>query len=136
LRIGRRLFVGLTTRTDAAGVAALADILRPHGYQVLPVPMKKALHLKSTVTALDDETLIVHRPAVDIEPFAGFRLVDVPEEEPGAANILRLPKAIVIHQGYRRTIDLLNRLGYPLAAVDVSELIKAESGVTCSSVIL
>ena len=135
LRVGRRVFVGQGSRTDRAGFQALAEALGPHGYEVTPVTLYRILHLKSAVTALDDETLIVSRDAIDIAPLAGFRLIDVPADEPDAANVLRLPRGLCLHAGFRRTIDLLDGLGYALFPVDISELIKAESGVTCSSII-
>ncbi len=135
LRMGRRLFIGLTSRTDAAGAASLTAILEPFGYRVSRVPLKKALHLKSAVSALDEETLIINPWAVDAEFFAGFRLVEAPVEEPEAANVLRLGRVICLHAGFLRTIDLLTFLGYEVDAVDISELLKAEAGMTCSSII-
>src|SRR5437868_12187060 len=54
LRMGRRLFVGLSTRTNQEGIEALRSALKTYGYKVTAVPMKGALHLKSVCTALDD----------------------------------------------------------------------------------
>ncbi len=136
LRVGRKVWVGLGNRTDRAGYKALADILAPHGYDVIAVPVKGALHLKSAITALDDESLIINRRALDPESFAGFKLIDTPPDEPGAANVLRLGKALCLHSGFVRTIEQLDGLSYRLDPVDISELIKAESGVTCSSIII
>jgi dimethylargininase len=135
LRAGRRIFVGQGARTDRAGFEALAAALNPFGYRVEPVSLGRVLHLKSAVTALDEETLIINRAAVDAAPLSGFRLVDVPPEEPEAANVLALPRGVCLHAGFRRTIDLLDRLGRTVLPVDVGELIKAESGVTCSSIV-
>src|SRR5262250_3265347 len=50
LCIGRKLFVGLTRRSNAEGIRQLAAILKPHGYEVVPVPVTGCLHLKSAVT--------------------------------------------------------------------------------------
>jgi dimethylargininase len=135
LIIGRRVYVGLSSRTNQAGIEALAGFLAPHGYAVAPILLNGALHLKSAVTALDDETLIINRAAVPLESFAGFRFVEAPESELGAANVLRIGDRILLHAGFERTVDKLESLGYRTRPVDVSELIKAESGVTCSSII-
>src|SRR5262245_30329144 len=52
VRVGRTLLVGLSSRTNAAGVKALEDIVRGHGYRVVPVPVRQCLHLKTACCAL------------------------------------------------------------------------------------
>ena len=136
LRVGRTLFVGLSGRTGAAGVRALDGIVRPFGYAVVPVRVTGCLHLKSAACAVDDETVLVNRAWVDADPLAGPRLVDVPAAEPFAANVLRLPGAVVVSAAYPATAELVGRLGHRVIEVDVSELHKAEAGVTCMSLVL
>ena len=68
LRVGRDFFVGLTTRSNLAGARALEAALKPFGYSVTPVPVSSGLHLKSAASALDEETLLVHLPALDPGP--------------------------------------------------------------------
>ena len=55
LRLGRVLYVGLGTRTNAAGVQQLADFVSPHGYDVRTVTVDDCLHLKSAVTEVAAE---------------------------------------------------------------------------------
>ena len=135
LVVGRRVFVGRSARTDAAGAEALAAALRPYGYRVTPVAVTGCLHLKSAVTALDAETLLVNRAWIDTSPFAEFDLVDVDAAEPSAANVLAVAGRIRAHGGFVRTTARLADRGYELLAVDVSEFLKAEAGVTCKSIV-
>lgn len=135
LRVGRTLFVGLSGRTTEAGLRALAEIVRPHGYTVVPVRVTGCLHLKSAACAVDDQTVLINPAWLDIEPFAGFRLVDVPAAEPFGANVLRLPGAIVVSSAFPDTAEVVRGLGHRVVTVDVSELHKAESGVTCMSLV-
>ena len=135
LRVGRTLFVGLSGRTGEAGTRALAEIVRPLGYAVVPVRVTGCLHLKSAACAVDDETVLLNRGWVDVGPFAGFRLVDVPAAEPFGANVLRLPGAVVVSAAFPDTAAVVRRLGHRVLPVDVSELHKAESGVTCMSLV-
>jgi dimethylargininase len=135
LRVGRTLFTGLSTRTDEAGLRALASAVRPFGYVVVAVPVQGCLHLKTACCALDERTLLVHRPWLDTAALAGFRLVDVPAEEPWAANVLVLPGRVLVSASHPRTIGLIESMGYPAFAVDVSELHKAEAGLTCMSLV-
>jgi len=136
LRVGRRLFVGLSSRTNLAGAQALEAIVGPLGYTVVPVDVPGALHLKTCITALDDETCLVNRRWLDpAAAFAGFKLVDVAPEEPWGANVLRLEHEILMNAASPETVALVRDLGYAVRVVDVSEFGKAEAGLTCMSLL-
>jgi dimethylargininase len=135
LRIGQTLFVGLSSRTGEVGLRAIAAIVVPLGYRVVPVRVTGCLHLKSAACALDNETVLVNHQWMDVAAFDGLRLVDLPANEPWGANVLRLPAAVAMSAAYPRTIDLVRALGYSTVTLDVSELHKAESGLTCMSLI-
>ena len=135
LRVGRRLFVGRSSRTNAEGIARLTDVAEPHGYRVMPVAVTGCLHLKSAVTALDDERLLVNRSWLDPAPFQGLELVDVDRGEPGAANVLRVGRHLVVHTWFARTLERIAALGYDVRTLDVSEFLKAEAALTCKSLL-
>lgn len=136
LRLGRRLFVGLSSRTNAAGVEALERIVAPLGYAVVPVPVTGCLHLKTGVTALDDATLLANPAWVDLTPFADLEILPVPAEEPWAANTLRHGRTLLVSAAFPRTADLLARRGLSPLPLDISELAKAEAGLTCLSLLI
>ena len=135
LRVGRRLFVGRSARTNEAGIARLAAVAEPFGYRVVPVTVTGCLHLKSAVTALDDERLLANPAWLDPSPFSGLGVVAVDPDEPGAANVLRVGGTVVAHAGFPRTIDRLAGLGYAVRPLDVSEFVKAEAALTCKSLL-
>jgi dimethylargininase len=135
LRVGGRLLAGLSPRTNAAGVEALRALTKPLGYAVTAVPVRGCLHLKTGVTALDDETLLANPDWLDLEPLAGFDVVSVAPEEPWAANVLRLKGTLLVNSAYPRTLERLARRGLALVPVDISEFAKAEAGLTCLSLI-
>jgi dimethylargininase len=135
LRVGRTLYVGRTARTNETGRRALEAIVRPLGYTVVPMQVRGCLHLKSACGALDAQTVLLNRARVDAGAFDGLRLVDLPPEEPDGANVLALPGAVLVSAAYPRTCDLVRGMGFPAVALDVSELHKAEAGLTCMSLI-
>jgi dimethylargininase len=135
LVMGRRIFVGATTRTNPAGIRALREITAPFGYRVIPVGVPGCLHLKSATSAVDDETLLANRAWLDPEPLSGLRILDVAPEEPGATNLLRVRGEIWAHSGYPRTLDVLDRAGYRITPLDISEFVKAEGSLTCKSLL-
>jgi dimethylargininase len=136
LVLGRRLFAGLSNRTDAAGRAALAEAVRPFDYEVVPVQMNGCLHLKTAVTAAAPEVLLVNPNWVDLAPFRDRERIDVDPREPWGANVVRAGGAVVAAAGFPRTADRLRARGLDVRTVDVSEFQKAEGGVTCKSLVL
>lgn len=135
LHIGRELFVGVTTRTTRDGIEALRKYVEPHGYQVHPVAVPGALHLKSVCTAVDEHTILADGTRVDLLPFAGYEVIQVPAEEWMAANVLLVGGTVCLHGGFGRTNDLLQRRGIDARTVDISEFLKAEAGLTCMSLL-
>jgi dimethylargininase len=135
LRVGRTLFVGRSARTNEAGIARLTAVAEPLGYRVRPVTVTGCLHLKSAVTALDDERLLANPTWVDTSPFAGRGIVAVDPGEPGAANVLRVGGLVIAHSGFPRTLDRVAALGYAVRPLDVSEFVKAEAALTCKSLL-
>lgn len=135
LRIGRTLYVGIGGRTSAAGASQLADAVRVFGYEVCPVDVHGALHLKTAVTLVGEALLLMNPAWLDAGPFAGFDRIGVAPDEPFAANALRVGDRVIYPSAFPRTRDRLARHGVELLEVDVSELAKAEGGVTCCSLL-
>ena len=135
LRIGRRIFAGISRRSNEAAILQLRHRLAAYGYTVTGVRIQHCLHLKSAVTEIADNTLLINRDWVDSEAFAPARLIDVDPSEPGAANALRIGADVLFPQAFPATRRQLANQGIQLKLVDVSELAKAEGGVTCCSLI-
>ena len=135
LRINRTLYVGLTTRTNPEGIRQLAAILAPHNYKVVAVPVTGCLHLKSAVTHIGRNTLLANRPWFDSSSFEGCNWLDVAPEEPHAANALAIGDTVIFPASFPRTRARIEAAGVHVTALDISELQKAESGLTCSSLL-
>jgi dimethylargininase len=135
LRIGRTLYVGQSARSNPGGIAQLRKLLAAHGYMVQGVAMRHCLHLKSAVTALSDDSVLLQPAWVDRERFADFRIIEVDPGEAHAANVLRIGDALIMPASFPRTRQRLLDAGFKVIAVDVSELQKAEGAVTCCSLV-
>jgi dimethylargininase len=132
-RIGRTVFAGLSQRTNEEGIRQLGAALQPFGYSVQPVEVRGCLHLKSGACYLGDSAILVNREWVDAEAFRDFRLVNV--VEPRAADVLTIGDTVLMPDCYPETRRVIERQGWTVRPLDVSELMKAEAGVTCMSVI-
>ncbi len=132
LKVGTQIFVGLTGTTTAPAIEQLAQILAPRGYTVTAVPVTKALHLKSAITALPDGTVIGYEPIVD-DPSLFSKFLAVPEER-GSHVVILADDLLLMSSGAPRTAEVLADRGYRLETVDISEYEKLEGCVTCLSV--
>jgi dimethylargininase len=133
---GRRVFVGISTRTNHDAVAQMRRMLVPLGYRVEEIEVTGCLHLKSAVTALSDDVLLINRRWVQPTVFAGFDLVDIDPAEPYAANALGVGGSIIFPSEFPRTRDAIRSRGFDVRTVPAGELAKAEGAVTCCSLIL
>ncbi len=135
LVVGRRVVVGRSTRTNRDGFEALRAILGPRGYTVAAADVGGCLHLKSAITRVGEDTMLLNPEWVDRAAFPGARFVETHPEEPAAANALLVGATVVFPEAFPRTRERLERAGIGIAPVDASELAKAEGGVTCCSLV-
>ncbi len=130
LKVGSTVYVGLSDRTNQAGIDQLAALLPDRN--VVAVPVTKVLHLKSAVTALPDGTVIGHEPLVD-NPTMFENFLGVPEES-GSAVVDLGDGRVLMADDCPGSVALIEARGYDVATVDVSEFQKLEGCVTCLSV--
>lgn len=135
LRIGRRVFVGQSARSNPAGIAQLRALLAPYGYSVTGVATRDCLHLKSAATQLADDLLLLQPAWCDAAAFPGMRIVEVHPDEPHAANVVRIGDSVLMPACFPRTQQRVVDAGIAVVTVDVSELQKAEGAATCCSLV-
>jgi dimethylargininase len=135
LRIGARLYVGQSSRTDAAGTRALAELVAPLGFEVVPVELGRCLHLKTAATYAGQGIVLINPDWIDPEMFEDTQALAVASDEPFAANVVRAGDRLLIAAGSPNTAARLRQHGFTVVELDLSELQKAEAGGTCMSLI-
>ncbi len=135
LQLGKRVLVGLSGRTNRAAFEQLHKLLTPLGYMVEGVALRQCLHLKSAVTMVGENTVLLNPAWVDPVYFDRMNIVEVHPEEPGAANALLVGDTVIYPVDFPFTALQLAQAGVELLLVDNSEVLKAEGGVTCCSVV-
>ena len=136
LRVGRRLFVGLSQRTNSLAVDQLAGLLDPYEYEVTSVSVAGALHLKSACSYVGGNTLLANPEWFDVAPFGGMEILPIEANETWGASVLYDDGRVVMPSGFPRTARLLENRGLDVHIIDLSELRKAEGGPTCLSILL
>ena len=134
LAMGRRVFIGLSARTDRAGAAALAGLLQGLGYDpVIAETPREVLHLKTASSLIDEETILATRALAQSGIFAGYRVIEVPAGEEAGANVLRLQDSLILSDRFPRIADLLGGHGAALVRLANAEIEKIDAGFTCMS---
>ena len=133
---GKTYFIGISDRTNEAGARQLADVLTREGYACVTVDIRGVpgiLHLKSGIGYLGEGRLLCIPSLAAREEFRGLEIVPVPEGEEYAANCVRVNDKVLMAAGFPRTRDALNRLGYRVMALEMSEYRKMDGGLSCLS---
>jgi dimethylargininase len=136
LVVGRRVYVGLSGRTNVDGLRQLAALLAPHGYRASAIDVRQCLHLKSAASAVGDDVVLVNPRWVDAGQFGAARRIEVHPDEPFAANALAIDETVLCAAAAPWTAERLRSAGFAVESVAVSELAKAEAGLTCCSLIV
>ncbi len=135
LHIKTTIYVGQSTRTNTEGIKQLAELASGYGYRVQPVPVSDCLHLKSAVTRVAEDAVLLNTAWVDPSLF-GVDRIEVHPAEPSAANALWLGEKVLYPAGYDQTRKRLEQRGIQLHLIETDELEKAEGAVTCCSILV
>ena len=130
----REILVGLSARTDAAGVAALRAIVEPWGHRVrqLATP-PDVLHFKTDCGLLDGETVLATDRLAASGCFDGYRIIPVaPGEEP-SANCVRFNGVVLFPAGFPKTATRLREAGYTLVELPNDQAALIDGGMSCLS---
>ncbi|HKR09086.1 MAG TPA: hypothetical protein VJS39_07855 [Gemmatimonadaceae bacterium] len=136
LVIGSTIYVGESARTNSEGIRQLADFASAYGYAVRPVKVSRCLHLKSAVTRVAEDVILLNSAWVDSSSFKGMHQIEVHPSEPFAANALWVGENVIYPRTYDKTRARLEEVGLNVHLVETDELQKAEGGVTCCSILI
>jgi dimethylargininase len=135
VRVDRTLYVGLSSRTNSAGIDQLGALVSPLGYTVRAVPVQGALHLKTACTYAGRGVLLANPEWAATNTFGEIEILAVDEHEPWGGSVLAIGNTLVMPASFPRTRAKLEARGFTVATVDLSELQKAEGGPTCLSIV-
>lgn len=136
MMLGETVYVGASKRTNSDGIRQLSAAAARQGRSLVVVPVSGVLHLKSAVLPVAHETVVVTPGTVDESLFAGLRIVHEPEHERLAFSALPLADGRVLTTASAPdTASLLESIGLVVTPIDVSEILAADGGLTCMSIL-
>jgi dimethylargininase len=129
-------FIGLSHRTNEEGARQLARHLASFGYTSSTIdvgPMTSILHLKSGISYIGDNTLVVMEEMAENSQFQGYKLLRVTEEESYAANCVRVNGHVLTASGFPKLAAELHAHGFSPFVLEMSEFQKMDGGLSCLS---
>jgi dimethylargininase len=137
MRVARTIYVGRSARTNAAGVAQLAELMAPRGVAVVPVELPASvLHLKCVVSPLSDTRILLAEGSLPAASFPGVEIVWVPAGEAYAANAVAVGGRALVAEGFPRARAAIERAGFEVTAIANGEFRKADGSLTCLSILV
>lgn len=133
LIVDRHVFIGISERTNREGAEQLGRILSHSAYTWTPIPVGAGLHLKSSVSYVGKNTLLLTQPFAQLEAFERFEKLVVDDADAYSANTLWINDTLIVPSGHPRTCEALESLRQPIVELDVSEARKMDGGLTCMS---
>ncbi len=129
-------FIGVSHRTNEEGARQLAAHLAAFDYtsSVIDIrSMTSILHLKSGISYIGDNTLVVMEEMADNPQFRNLNLLRVSAAESYAANCVRVNDRVLVAEGYPQVLNELSSRGFNPLVLDMSEFQKMDGGLSCLS---
>jgi dimethylargininase len=133
MMVGNHFYIGLSERTNRQGADQMIEILERYGMSGSMVALKKVLHLKTGVSYLENNNLLVSGEFIDYPDFEKFSRIEVPDHEACAANSLWINGTVLVPKGFAVTQAKIEQAGYQTVEIDVSEFRKLDGGLSCLS---
>ena len=133
MQVGTHYYIGLSSRTNKEGACQLITILEKYGMTGSTIPVSNFLHLKTGVTWVGNDTLVAARKFTIPADFKKFNIIQVGEDEEGAANCIRVGDRVIVPVGFPKTKKRLCGAGFAVVEADISEFAKIDGGLTCLS---
>jgi len=133
MMVGDHCYIGLSERTNTDGASQMTGLLQASGYSGSTVSISESLHLKSSVSYLENNNLVVTGELVSKPEFADFKHIEIDKSESHAANCVWINDHVLMATGYPRSSEKIRALGYSVIELDVSEFEKLDGGLSCLS---
>lgn len=133
MMVGDHYYIGLSTRTNDEGARQLIQILDRYGLTGSIIHLEKGLHLKTGLSYLENNNMLACGEFLGEPAFTAFTKIKVPEAERYAANCIWVNDTVIAPQGYPVTRQLLEKSGYSVIGVEMTEFQKLDGGLSCLS---
>jgi dimethylargininase len=133
MQVGNHFYIGLSERTNPEGARQLTRILKKFEYSTTLVPLSNILHLKSELSYLENNNLLITRKFINFPIFEKFNKIVVDDSEKYSANSIWINGTVLVPAGFKKTAETIKSAGYRVLELNVSEFRKLDGGLSCLS---
>ncbi len=127
-----KIFVGISNRTNRYAIDALAKFTKK---PVIPVEVLGGLHLKTSVSYLGNNILVLDPSSIDISPLRKFKWIETSKANRYSSNCLAIGNTVLLSKGSHEVANKIRQEKFRTIQLDISEFEKADGGLTCMSII-
>ena len=135
LKIEDKVFVGLSARTNIHAISQLRKILENSNFEIVPVTIQNVLHLKSACTYLGNNCVILSKGHFDTAILRDYKKIVVPRGEEYVADCLAINGTVLMAKGFPETKKLVEKEGFFVKELEMSEFRKGDGALTCLSIL-
>lgn len=133
MKVNDHYYVGISARTNHKGADQLIRVLNDYGLTGEKVRLAKMLHLKTGISYLDNDYILVSGELAESRQFSKFRKIIVDPHEAYAANSLWINGKVLVPEGFNDTRRKIEKAGFETLTLDTSEFRKLDGGLSCLS---
>lgn len=133
MMVGNHFYIGLSERTNQEGARQMISHLEVNGQSGSTVAMNEMLHLKTGVSYLEYNNLVVTGEMVTKPAFDAFNKIIVAKDEAYAANCIWVNDYVLLPAGRPKARAAIEQAGYQVIPLDTSEFEKLDGGLSCLS---
>lgn len=133
MAIGSEYFIGLSGRTNEKGARQLIAILERYNLSGHIVELNEVLHLKTGVSYLENNNLLVSGEFKEKSIFDSFNKIEVPDDEAYGASCLWINGTVLVPAGFPKTKKKVEDAGYETIELAMTEFEKLDGGMSCLS---
>ena len=131
--VDSHFYIGQSNRTNRAGSEQMIALLEKYGMTGSVVPMSDMLHLKSGISYIENNNLVVAGEFINFPGFESYNRITVDNDEQYAANCLWINDYVLVACGFPKLQASIESLGYKTMVLEMSEFEKVDGGLSCLS---
>ncbi len=133
MMVDDHFYIGISERTNESGAQQVITFLEKYDMSGSMVELENVLHLKTGVSYLENNNLVVSGEFLSRQEFQKFNLLKIDDDESYAANCIWVNDRVLMPEGYPKARKTIKNAGYSVIEIDLSEFRKLDGGLSCLS---
>ncbi|MEO0369673.1 MAG: arginine deiminase family protein [Pseudomonadota bacterium] len=133
MMVGDDYYIGLSERTNEEGANQMSALLAKYSLSAKLIEMSEMLHLKTGLSYLENNHLLACGEFIENSQFNRFNMHAVGLQDSYSANSVWINDTVLVPAGYPTTSAAIDKMGYKVKELEMSEFQKLDGGLSCLS---